>query len=104
MQGIIVVFVCLLTGGLGAWAIQRYGFKLGIVDVPNERSSHDNVIPKGGGIGMLAAFVFCSLYLGVSKSFWISELFWPWSALLGTAWISGQGPGWWFSLVVGWCF
>lgn len=75
MQNVMVGFICGVMGAVGAWTIHKYGFKLGIVDVPNERSSHDNVIPKGGGIGILASFVFFSVYLGVSKSFWISGLF-----------------------------
>lgn len=72
MQNVIVVFICGIIGAVGAWLVQKYGFRLGVVDVPNERSSHDNVIPKGGGIGILAAFVFCAVYLGFSESFWIS--------------------------------
>lgn len=72
MQNVMVCIICGMIGAVGAWVIHKYGFKLGIVDVPNERSSHDNVIPKGGGIGIWAAFVFCSVYLDVSKSFWIS--------------------------------
>jgi Fuc2NAc and GlcNAc transferase len=63
-----------LLGCFGAWLIQNCGFKLGIVDVPNERSSHEHVIPKGGGIGILAAFVFCVVYLGLNKSFWVPSL------------------------------
>ena len=74
MQSIIVVSVCFLLGTFGAWLIIRFGKYMGVLDVPNERSSHDNVIPKGGGIGVLSAFVFCSLYLGGAKSFWISGL------------------------------
>jgi len=72
MQNVIIVFICLMIGAIGALVIQKYGFKLGIVDVPNERSSHEQIIPKGGGIGILAAFVFCSVFLGFPKTFWIS--------------------------------
>jgi len=44
------------------------------MDVPNERSSHEIAIPvpKGGGIGILAAFVLGSIWLGISASFWLS--------------------------------
>ena len=74
MQNILVVIISLLLGGLGAWIIQNYGDRLGIIDVPNERSSHSEIVPKGGGIGILAAFVFCALLLGFPGTFWISAL------------------------------
>ena len=74
MQYIIVVTICMLFGWLGARAIQTYGYHFGIVDVPNERSSHHKIIPKGGGIGILAAFVFCSILSGLPKTFWVSGL------------------------------
>lgn len=74
MQNIIVVIISLLMGSLGAWVIKNYGYILGIIDVPNERSSHSEIIPKGGGIGILAAFIFCAFYLGLSGTFWVPAL------------------------------
>jgi Fuc2NAc and GlcNAc transferase len=70
MQIIISVLLSFLSGGLGAFLIRTYGSHLGIVDVPNERSSHTMVVPKGGGVGILAAFVLCSLFLRVPGTFW----------------------------------
>ena len=35
----------------------RFGLKLGLVDTPNERSSHTTIIPRSGGIGIWAAFI-----------------------------------------------
>lgn len=49
--------------------------KLSLLDNPNSRSSHDTVTPKGGGIGILAAFFICSIALSISKSFWIPAVF-----------------------------
>lgn len=74
MQNIIVVIISLLLGSLGAWTIKNYGDKIGIIDVPNERSSHSKIVPKGGGIGILASFVLCSYVLGLSWSFWLPAL------------------------------
>jgi Fuc2NAc and GlcNAc transferase len=74
MKNVIFVSICGLMGLAGVQFIRKYGNKLGIVDVPNERSSHNNVIPKGGGIGILAAFVLCAFMLGFSKTFWLSSL------------------------------
>jgi len=35
---------------------------LGLVDVPNERSSHKNITPRGAGIGFGLAFFICNLF------------------------------------------
>lgn len=62
---------CLIFGGLGAWVICRYGTKFGLADEPNERSSHKEPTPKGGGIGILAAFLFASILLGFPPLFYL---------------------------------
>ena len=49
-----------------------WGKHLGFYDVPNERSSHQKSTPKGGGIGILAAFFFTSIYTGINVYFLIS--------------------------------
>lgn len=42
--------VCaVVTGG-----VQRFGVRLGLVDVPNQRSSHRLPVPRGGGLGIVA--------------------------------------------------
>ncbi len=63
-----------LLGGLGAWIAIKFADKLGLGDIPNQRSSHSKVIPKGGGIGILTAFVLASLVLAISVSFWLPSL------------------------------
>jgi len=61
----------LLMGAAGAWAVARWGHRLALLDRPGHRSSHLRITPKGGGIGLLAAFVLCSLGFGVPAGFWI---------------------------------
>ena len=51
--------------------IARWGHRFGLTDIPNERSSHSRPTPKGGGIGILAAFLICSISFSIPKSFWI---------------------------------
>jgi len=63
--------LCFLFGVSGAWVVAHSGHQFGLSDIPNERSSHSKPTPKGGGIGLLAGFIFCSLYTGVSHLFWI---------------------------------
>lgn len=40
-----------------------HGIRWGFGDFPNDRSSHTNAIPKGGGVGLLATCVLCSVLL-----------------------------------------
>lgn len=60
----------LALGGAGAWVISRWGPVLGVLDRANHRSSHDGVVPKGGGIGILTAFLFSVWVLGLAPLFW----------------------------------
>ena len=43
---------------------------MGLVDVPNSRSSHAVPTPKGGGIGILGAFLACAASFDLSPFFW----------------------------------
>ena len=58
-------------GGAGAWLISRWGTTIGLLDRSNDRSSHDGIIPKGGGVGILAAFLLVSWVLGLPLFFWV---------------------------------
>ena len=67
-------FLCFLStilGSLGAWIIVQTGYQLGLIDHPNQRSSHRRPTPKGGGIGILAAFVVASFFTQCPSTFWI---------------------------------
>jgi UDP-N-acetylmuramyl pentapeptide phosphotransferase/UDP-N-acetylglucosamine-1-phosphate transferase len=74
MQNLFLYIVCLLTGAGGALLIIRFGFKLNIVDIPNDRSSHTNVVPKGGGIGIVAGFIISAKALSFPAGFWIPAI------------------------------
>ena len=41
------------------------------MDIPEERSSHELPTPKGGGIGILASFIFLSIYFHLPVYFWV---------------------------------
>lgn len=69
--GIILLVVCLGLGAGGAWAVSRYGHRIGLTDAPSQRSSHRTPTPKGGGIGILAAFIVSSIGLGVPWLLWV---------------------------------
>ncbi len=74
MKYLILYIVSFVLGWVGAWLISRFGFRFGLMDIPNERSSHEIPIPvpKSGGIGILAAFIFVSIAFGIPASFWLS--------------------------------
>lgn len=60
-----------LCSGLGAWVLLKIGYRLGVNDVPNHRSSHVKETPKGAGIGILAASMVSAIYLSVPVWVWI---------------------------------
>ena len=71
MKYLILYIASLVTGSAGAWLIVRWGSGFGLLDKANHRSSHKGVVPKGGGIGILAAFLLASWVLGLPVLFWV---------------------------------
>ncbi|MBN1906082.1 MAG: UDP-N-acetylmuramyl pentapeptide phosphotransferase, partial [Deltaproteobacteria bacterium] len=71
MTDYFLYLVLIILGSAGAWMVLRWGNLFGLLDKPNNRSSHKGAIPKGGGIGILAAFVFASLFLKMPVAFWL---------------------------------
>lgn len=60
-----------LTGAMGAFIVGRFAEELGLVDHPNQRSSHSRPTPKGGGVGLALGFIGLAWYLEVPISFWL---------------------------------
>jgi Fuc2NAc and GlcNAc transferase len=50
----------MFSGALAA-LIARYGASLHLIDVPNDRSSHQRPTPRGGGIGFVVATVLAAI-------------------------------------------
>ncbi|MCW8899150.1 MAG: glycosyltransferase family 4 protein [Gammaproteobacteria bacterium] len=50
---VIVIFLSFLLTEL----IRRYSLKMNIIDMPNERSSHLNATPRGGGLSIVIVFL-----------------------------------------------
>ncbi len=72
-----------LLGLTGAWLVSRYAPCLGLIDAPSARSSHVLPTAKGGGIGILAAFVMACLILGINHFLLIAATFLALLSLLG---------------------
>lgn len=67
----LLIILCLALGTVGAWFMSRYAYRFGLLDIPNDRSSHSLPTPRGGGIGILAAFIVSSLWLKLSLFIWL---------------------------------
>lgn len=72
-----------IIGGMGAWMALKYSPKIDINDILNNRSSHSHIIPKGGGIGILTAFILSAFFLNLPASFWMPCLIISLISLLG---------------------
>lgn len=71
-----IMEVSLLTwsfvlGASGAFFMSRYAFRFGLVDLPNARSSHSLPTPRGGGVGILAAFIISAFALDIPAGLWV---------------------------------
>ncbi len=71
---LVYVFSGFFIGWAGAWLAARYGYIFGLIDKPNHRSSHSVETPKGGGIGILAAFSAAAIWAGSSWALWMPAL------------------------------
>lgn len=71
---ILVCFSGFIMGGAGAWYISRPSSQMRLLDIPDARSSHRVVTPKGGGVGILFAFVLSAVLLGIPMTFVFSVM------------------------------
>ena len=63
--------LAVVLGALGAFLVSRIGWRLGLVDQPTTRSSHSHETPKGGGVGIAAAFLVTAVVLEFPIAFWL---------------------------------
>ena len=80
---ILLYLVCIVSGGIGVWLILKWGKLLGLLDKSNNRSSHEGVVPKGGGFGILVAFIFASIFLKMEIALWFPATILSLFSLLG---------------------
>ncbi len=67
---ILMLFItCAGLGAAGAWLIAGIPFREHLLDAPNERSSHTELTPRGGGVGIFAAFIAAGLTLRIPTTF-----------------------------------
>ena len=66
-----IYFLSIFLGATGAWIVGRFAGKMGLLDYPNERSSHNIPTPRGGGIGIFAAFLLSAILVDIPITFWL---------------------------------
>jgi UDP-N-acetylmuramyl pentapeptide phosphotransferase/UDP-N-acetylglucosamine-1-phosphate transferase len=65
----LLFFACVVVGAAGAWFIAGMAVRERLLDMPNERSSHAVPTPRGGGVGILTAFIIAGLTLRIPTTF-----------------------------------
>ena len=54
--------------------VPRYLTRAGFLDLPGERSSHARPTPKGGGVGLVLAFVWVAITVDLAPLLWLPIL------------------------------
>jgi UDP-N-acetylmuramyl pentapeptide phosphotransferase/UDP-N-acetylglucosamine-1-phosphate transferase len=67
----LLMAVTAMLGLGGALWIAAKGHLLGLLDCPQERSSHFRPVPKGGGIGIVAAAIVAGIALSLEWYVWV---------------------------------
>lgn len=83
MIEIVTFVIVFLTAYVGTAAFRRWSVGNGVIDVPNERSSHVNPTPRGGGV----VFVLICLLAYTILAFYFGSL--PWGYLTGAILVAG---------------
>ncbi|MBA7693769.1 putative undecaprenyl-phosphate N-acetylglucosaminyl 1-phosphate transferase [subsurface metagenome] len=78
-----IIISSFILGVIGGLIIACFGKRLGLVDQPNERSSHSDPMPKGGGIGILVVFIVGALWWHIPWALWIPACIVSLVSLLG---------------------
>lgn len=83
MNWFLYLLLSLCLGVAGAWSVMKIGGSCGLMDLPGFRSSHSRPTPKGGGIGILFAFVIASLLNAIPLSLWLPATIISLTGLIG---------------------
>lgn len=65
---LLLLFV-LLISSVGTLLVYKLGNRVGLMDVPNDRSSHSTPTPRSGGIGIWLAFIFVGIFFANNQIF-----------------------------------
>jgi len=68
---VLICAAAFAAGAAGALVVARFGEQWALLDTPGERSSHARATPKGGGVGLLAAFIIGAVLYDAPAGLWI---------------------------------
>ncbi len=68
-----------LSIGLATVYLVKQKLQTVLIDIPNDRSSHTQPTPRGGGLGFIVAFAITSLIYGYYQH--LPDLIWWWAVL-----------------------
>lgn len=71
---LLLFFACFLISLCSTWVMIKIAALVGLIDKPNDRSSHNSEVPKGGGVGLILSFLMVAIYLNISFWFWFPIL------------------------------
>jgi len=70
MTDMALYLLSITLSALGGLLVMKFARNGRLIDMPGERSSHRDPMPTGGGVGIMAAFLFAALYLRVPPGLW----------------------------------
>ena len=71
----LLLTVGFISSLLLTWGIKYAAVRLNMMDVPNDRSSHSRVTPRGGGLSFIAIFTIGLIWLATNIDAWKPSLF-----------------------------
>lgn len=57
MADLLFFGICIAAGFVLVELVRRWGLRRQVLDIPNERSSHNSPVPRAGGIGIVATVI-----------------------------------------------
>ncbi len=69
-SGMLALPISFGLGALGAWLVSRFAGAWGLIDYPDERKSHCQPTPRGGGLGICLAVMFSALLCHIPAAVW----------------------------------
>jgi len=88
VQLVIIGAVSFLFSYILIFPIRKYTRKFKIVDIPKERSSHQEPTPRGGGMAIVVTFLGAMLLVGLFQDFPSRQY---WGLLINAGLIAGLG-------------
>lgn len=80
---VLSLAIYFVIGMAGASLVALRGRFWGLIDIPSDRSSHKEPVPKGGGIGISLVFFISAVYWHMPVTLWMPALVVSLVSLLG---------------------